>query len=129
MQWNNPRNSRQFLDCGRRVHCLRGAPEIFLIISPGCPIKWFHMFGELKGLGTSRSCTLGSVIIDPMVIHRNYVINFYSHMTSSYNLTQGCYSWIQRESITLRMGRVCNKLKSRLLICLWYVRYIFNKGK
>jgi hypothetical protein len=64
---------------------LRNAPENFLIISHDDPIIWFHMFEELKDLGTSRSLTLGSVIIGPRVIHRNYVINSYSHMTGSFS--------------------------------------------
>jgi hypothetical protein len=68
-------------------------------ISPSGPIIWFHMFGELKVLGTSRSHILGSVIIGPRVIHRNYVINSYSHMADSQNLAKRNYSWIERESI------------------------------
>jgi hypothetical protein len=64
------------------MHCLRDAPDFFLIISPGGPIKWFHMSRELKPLGTSRSHTLGSIIIGPIGIHRNYVINSYSHMAA-----------------------------------------------
>jgi hypothetical protein len=67
---------------------LRDAPENFLIISPSCPIKWFHMFEELKALETSILHTLGSVIIEPRVIHRNYVINSYSHKVDLYNLAQ-----------------------------------------
>jgi hypothetical protein len=78
---------------------LRDAPENFLIISHGGPIIWFHMFVELKALGTSRSRTLRSVIIGPWEIHRNYVINYYSHMTGSYNLAQRRYTRLQRESI------------------------------
>jgi hypothetical protein len=81
------------------MHCLRDAPENFLIISPSGPIIWFHMFGELKTLGTNRSRTLGSVIIGPSRIHINYVNNSYSHMIGSYNLVQGRYTWLQRESI------------------------------
>jgi hypothetical protein len=46
------------------MHCLRDASENFLIISHGGRIIWFHMFGELKALGNTRSRTLGSVIID-----------------------------------------------------------------
>jgi hypothetical protein len=76
------------------MHCLRDALEIFLIISHGGPIIWFHMFGELKALGTSRSRTLGSVIVGPRGIHRNYVINSYSYMTGSQNLAQRNYSWM-----------------------------------
>jgi hypothetical protein len=57
------------------------------------------MFGELKALGTSRSRTLGSIIIGPKGIHKNYVINSYSHMADSYNLAQRRYTWLQRESI------------------------------
>jgi hypothetical protein len=81
------------------MHCLRDAPEIFSIISHGGPIIWFHMFGELKTLGTSISRTLGSVIIGPRGIHRNYVIHSYGYMAGSQNLAQRNYSWIQRESI------------------------------
>jgi hypothetical protein len=66
------------------MHCLRDAPENFLIISHGGPIIWFHMFGEIKALRTSRSCILESVIIGPRGIHRNYEIN----------LAQRSYSWI-----------------------------------
>jgi hypothetical protein len=82
------------------MHCLRDAPENFLITSPGDPIKWFHMSEELKPLGTNRSHTLGSTIIDPRGIHKNHVINSYSNKSDSYNLAQGIYLWIQRESIT-----------------------------
>jgi hypothetical protein len=39
---------------------------------------------ELKALGTSRARTLGSVITVLRGIHRNYVINPYSHKVSSY---------------------------------------------
>jgi hypothetical protein len=99
MQLHNPKNSGQFSDCGRRMHCLRDAPEDFLIISHGDPIIWFHMFGELKALENSRSRILGSVIIGSKVIHINYVINSYSHMVSSQNLAQRNHSWIQHESI------------------------------
>jgi hypothetical protein len=81
------------------MHCLRNAPEIFLIISHGGPIIWFHMFGELKALGTSRSRTLGYIIIGPRGIHKNYVINSYYHMAGSYNLAQRRYTWLQHESI------------------------------
>jgi hypothetical protein len=49
------------------------------------------MFGELKALGTNRLHTLGSVIIGLMGIHKNYVINSYSHKADSYNLTQRNY--------------------------------------
>jgi hypothetical protein len=45
------------------------------------------MFGEIKALGTSRSHILGSVIIGPRKIHKNYVINFYSNMADSYNFS------------------------------------------
>jgi hypothetical protein len=38
MQWHNLRNIRQFSNFGMRMHCLRDAPESFLIISPGDPI-------------------------------------------------------------------------------------------
>jgi hypothetical protein len=74
--------------------------KIFLIISPGASIIYFHMFEEIKGLGTIRSSTLESIIIDPRGIHKNYMINSYSHMVGSYNLAQKSYSWIQCESIT-----------------------------
>jgi hypothetical protein len=57
------------------------------------------MFGELNALGTNRSHTLGYVIIGPKGIHRNYVINSYSHMADSYDLAQRRYMWLQRESI------------------------------
>jgi hypothetical protein len=79
---------------------------------------WFHMFGELKDIRTSRSCVLGSIIIGPRGMHRNYVINSYSHMSGSYNLAQRRKTWLQHESIISRMRRVCRKLKSRLLFCL-----------
>jgi hypothetical protein len=79
---------------------LKDAPENFLIISPGGPIKWFHMSGELKAFRTNKSNILGSIIIGPRAIYKNYVINSYSHKTDSYNLAQGSYSWIQYESIT-----------------------------
>jgi hypothetical protein len=82
------------------MHCLRVAPENFLIISHSGPIIWFHMFGDLMALGTSKSSILGSVIIGPRGIHINYVINSYSHMTGSYNLAQRRYTWLQRESKT-----------------------------
>jgi hypothetical protein len=82
------------------MHCLRDAPENFLIISHGGPIIWFHMFRELKALGTSRSRTLGSVTIGTRGIHNNYVINSYSHMASSYNLAQRRYTCLQCESIS-----------------------------
>jgi hypothetical protein len=118
MQRHNLKNSRQFPNCSRRVYCLKDAPENFLIISPGGPIIRFHMFGELKALGTSRSRTLGSVIIGPRGIHRNYVINSYSHIAGSYNLAQRRNTWLQHESITSMIRRVCSKLKSRLLFCL-----------
>jgi fatty-acid desaturase len=68
-------------------------------ISSSGPIIWFHIFGELKALETSSSRILGSVIIRLRVIHRNYVINSYSHMAGSQNLAQRNYSWIERESI------------------------------
>jgi hypothetical protein len=74
------------------MHCLRDAQENFLIISYGDPIIWFHMFGELKALGISRSRTLGSIIIGLRVIHKNHAINSYSHMTASYNLAQRRYT-------------------------------------
>jgi hypothetical protein len=78
---------------------LRDALENFLIISPGGSIKWFHMSGERKPLGTNISRTLGSTIIGPRGVHKNHVINSYSHKTDSYNLAQGSYSWIQCDSI------------------------------
>jgi hypothetical protein len=65
---------------------LTDAPENFLIISHGDPIKWFHMSREFKALGTNRSHTLGSIIIGLRRIHKNYVINSYSHKVDSYNL-------------------------------------------
>jgi hypothetical protein len=71
---------------------LRHAPENFLIISPGGPIIWFHMFGELKDVGTNRLRTLGSIIIGPRGIHKKIVINSYSHNVDLYNLAQGSYS-------------------------------------
>jgi hypothetical protein len=74
------------------MHFLRDAPENFLIISPDGPIIWFHMFGELKDLGTNRSCTLGSLIIGPRGIHKKFVINSYSHDINLYNLAQESYS-------------------------------------
>jgi hypothetical protein len=129
MQWHNPKNSKQFPNYCRRVYCFRDAPKNFLIISPSGPIIRFHMFGELKALGTNRSRTLGSVIIEPRGIHKNYVINSYSHIVGSYILAQRRNTWLQHESITSRMRRVCNKLKSRLLFCLRYVRHIFNQDK
>jgi hypothetical protein len=52
------------------MHYLRDEPENFLIISHGGPIIRFHMFGELNALGTSRSRTLGYVIIGPRGIYR-----------------------------------------------------------
>jgi hypothetical protein len=58
------------------------------------------MFEELKALGTSRLGTLGSIIIGPRGINKNYVINSYSHKADSYNIAQGSYLCIQRESIT-----------------------------
>jgi hypothetical protein len=63
------------------------------------PIKYFHMSGELKPLGTNKTRILGSTIIGPRVIHKNHVINSYSHMIDLYNLAQGSYLWIQREFI------------------------------
>jgi hypothetical protein len=82
------------------MHYLRDAQENFLIINKSWwPYHMVHLFGELKTLGISRSCTLGYVIIGHRVIHRNYVINSYSHMIGSYNLAQRSYSWIQHESI------------------------------
>jgi hypothetical protein len=78
---------------------LRDAPENFLDYMSRWPYLCFHTFEELKALGTNRSCTLGSIIIGPREIHRNYVINCYIHMAGSYNLVQISYSWIQCESI------------------------------
>jgi uncharacterized protein YjeT (DUF2065 family) len=73
------------------MHCLRDALEIFLIISSDGPITWFHMFEELKALGTNKLRTLGFVVIGPRVIHINYVINSYSRMANLYNLAQRSY--------------------------------------
>jgi hypothetical protein len=67
---------------------LRDTLENVLIISPGGPIKWFHMSGELKALETNRSRILGSIIIGSRGIQKNYVINSFSHKADSYNLAQ-----------------------------------------